>query len=60
VAETEQPAEVKLQAFVPPWTREFIIGSIRKSTPPAVDISERAREFMEQLEEEEEAVQRQD
>ncbi|KAJ5973464.1 transferase caf17 [Penicillium waksmanii] len=60
VAETEQPAEVKLQAFVPAWTREFILGSIRKPTTPTVDLSERAREFMEQLEEEEEAVQRRD
>lgn len=60
-SEAEQPAEVKLQAFVPPWTREFIIGSIRKPSPRPVDmVSERAREFVEQLEEEEEATHRQD
>lgn len=57
--ETEQPSEVKLRAFVPDWTKEFIIGSIRKPSPRSVDtVSERAREFVEQLEEEEEAVQR--
>lgn len=55
-AETEQPAEVKLKAFVPSWTRDFIHnGGVRKPTPrPAVDQEgERAREFVEQLEEEE-------
>lgn len=63
VAETEQPAEVKLQAFIPSWTKEFILGSIRKPTPRPVDTDgERAREFVEQLEleEEEESVHRRD
>lgn len=60
VPETEQPAEVKLQAFVPAWTRQFIMGSIRKPAPPVDTISERARQFVEELEEEEEASQRQE
>jgi mRNA-decapping enzyme subunit 2 len=51
--ETEQPAEVKLQAFVPPWTRDFIYtGGARKPAPQATD-GVRARGFVEQLEEEE-------
>ncbi|KAJ6113095.1 transferase caf17 [Penicillium capsulatum] len=33
--ETEQPVEVKLRAFVPPWTKEFIMsGGARKPAPP--------------------------
>lgn len=32
--ESEQPAEVKLHAFIPPWTREFILaGSAGKPAP---------------------------
>ncbi|CEJ58639.1 hypothetical protein PMG11_07289 [Penicillium brasilianum] len=59
--ETEQPAEVKVQAFIPPWTREFIIaGGARKPAPRKVDLEgERARFLVEQLEEEEEEAQRQ-
>jgi folate-binding protein YgfZ len=57
-AEGEQPAEVKLQAFVPSWTRDFIAtGGARKPAPQAVD-GARARGFVEQLEEEEEAHRR--
>lgn len=57
--ETEQPSEVKLQAFVPSWTRDFILsGGSRKPAPQAVDTDgSRARGFVEQLEEQE--VQRQ-
>lgn len=53
--EKEQPGEVKLQAFVPPWTREFITsGGARKPAPRNTDTDgERAREIVEQLEEEE-------
>jgi mRNA-decapping enzyme subunit 2 len=53
--ESEQPAEVKLQAFIPPWTREFILaGGARKPAPRQVDLEgERARGLVEQLEEEE-------
>ncbi|KAJ5279484.1 transferase caf17 [Penicillium angulare] len=52
--ESEQPAEVKLQAFVPSWIREHISsGGVRKAAPQPVDTNgERAREFLEQLEEE--------
>lgn len=53
--ETEQPSEVKLQAFIPPWTRDFISsGGARKPAPqaPGTD-GTRARGFVEQLEEEE-------
>ncbi|KAJ5945766.1 transferase caf17 [Penicillium verhagenii] len=54
--ETDLPVEVKLQAFVPSWIRDHIqTGGVRKPTPPPVDFDgERAREFVEQLEEEEE------
>lgn len=53
--DSEQPAEVKLQAFIPPWTREFILaGGTRKPAPRQVDLEgERARVLVEQLEEEE-------
>lgn len=53
-AETEEPAEVKLQAFVPAWVKEHIeTGGVRKQAPrPADADGERAREFLEQLEEE--------
>ncbi|KAJ5690196.1 transferase caf17 [Penicillium macrosclerotiorum] len=53
--EAEQPAEVKLQAFVPSWTRDFIsTGGARKQTPRNVDTDgQRARVLVEQLEEEE-------
>lgn len=51
--ETEQPAEVKLKAFVPSWTRDFIAtGGARKPAPQATD-GVRARGLVEQLEEEE-------
>ncbi|KAJ6144814.1 transferase caf17 [Penicillium chermesinum] len=51
--EAGQPTEVKVKAFVPSWTRDFILnGGARKPTPRPV-ISERAREFVEQLDEEE-------
>lgn len=53
--ETEQSSEVKLQAFIPPWTRDFITsGGARKPTPQATDTDgTRAKGFVEQLEEEE-------
>ncbi|KAJ5098513.1 transferase caf17 [Penicillium argentinense] len=59
-AETEQPAEVKLQAFVPSWVREHIqSGGVRKPALQSVDTDgERARGFVEQLGEE--AAQRRD
>ncbi|KAJ5697577.1 transferase caf17 [Penicillium malachiteum] len=52
--EIEQQAEVKVQAFVPSWVREHIqSGGVRKSAKrPADPVSERAREFLEQLKEE--------
>lgn len=58
--EGEEPAEVKLQAFVPSWTRDFIqAGGSRKPTPQPVDTDgERARVFVEQLEEEEQSQRR--
>ncbi|KAL5051796.1 hypothetical protein BDW71DRAFT_341 [Aspergillus fruticulosus] len=45
--------EVKVKAIVPPWTREFILASVVKSS--AVNNREglRARDYVEQLEEEE-------
>ncbi|KAJ5160057.1 transferase caf17 [Penicillium canariense] len=54
-AESEQPAEVKVQAFIPPWTRDFILdGGARKPAPRKVDIDGgRARVLVERLEEEE-------
>ncbi|KAJ6036993.1 transferase caf17 [Penicillium herquei] len=52
--ETEQQAEVKMQAFVPSWVREHIqSGGVQKSAKrPADPVGERAREFLEQLQEE--------
>lgn len=52
--EAEQPAEVKLQAFIPSWTRDFISsGGARKPAPQAVETDGvRARGLVEQLEEE--------
>ncbi|KAJ5746015.1 transferase caf17 [Penicillium odoratum] len=60
ITETDQPTEVKLQAFVPSWTRDHIQnGGVRKPTPRPVDVDgERARDFVEQLEEEEEQAHR--
>ncbi|KAJ5527285.1 transferase caf17 [Penicillium frequentans] len=59
-SELDQPAEVKLQAFVPSWVREHIqTGGVRQPTPRPVDTDgERARDFVEQLEEEEEQAHR--
>lgn len=52
--EAGQSAEVKVQAFVPSWMREFILsGGARQMTPLKVDAGERARGLVEQLEEEE-------
>lgn len=53
--ETEQPSEIKLRAFLPSWTRDFILsGGARKSAPQAADgDGSRARGFVEQLEEQE-------
>lgn len=54
--EAENSQEVKLKAFVPSWTKDFIYnGGVRKPSPRPVDEEdgERAREFVEQLEEEE-------
>ncbi|KAJ5636127.1 transferase caf17 [Penicillium longicatenatum] len=59
-SELDQPVEVKLQAFVPSWLREHIqTGGVRKATARPVDTDgERARDFVEQLEEEEEQAHR--
>lgn len=53
--DAEQSSEVKLQAFIPSWTRDFILsGGARKSAPQAADNDgTRARGFVVQLEEEE-------
>lgn len=53
--ETEPSSEVKLQAFVPSWIRDFISsGGARKPAPQAVGTDGvRARGIVEQLEEEE-------
>ncbi|KAJ6102661.1 transferase caf17 [Penicillium sp. IBT 16267x] len=58
--ELDQPAEVKLQAFVPSWIREHIqTGGVLKPTPRPIDTDgERARDFVEQLEEEEQVHRR--
>lgn len=45
--------EVKIKALVPPWTRDFILSGVRKNTP-RVEEGYRAREMVEELEEEEE------
>lgn len=49
-----QSSEVKLQAFIPSWTRDFILsGGTRQPAPqPAGNDGTRARGFVEQLEEE--------
>jgi mRNA-decapping enzyme subunit 2 len=51
--------EVKVRAFVPPWTRQFILGRGARSSRP-VDEGEvqRARDMVEQLEEEVQRYQR--
>jgi mRNA-decapping enzyme subunit 2 len=52
--DSEQPVEVKLQAFVPSWTRDFIFSGTHKPTPRNTEVDgERARGMVEQLEEEE-------
>lgn len=53
--DAEQSSEVKLQAFVPSWTRDFILsGGARTAAPQAAgNDGTRARGFVEQLEEEE-------
>ncbi|CAI7574185.1 unnamed protein product [Penicillium bialowiezense] len=56
--EVDQPNEVGVRAFVPPWLRDFISGGKEeKPAPrnPEAEDAERAREFVEQLEEEEES-----
>ncbi|KAJ5893460.1 transferase caf17 [Penicillium taxi] len=52
--ETEE-SEVKLQAFVPSWTKDFIYnGGVRKPAPRPIEADvERARVLVEHLEEEE-------
>ncbi|RJE18131.1 transferase caf17, mitochondrial [Aspergillus sclerotialis] len=55
-AEGQQSGEVKLKALVPSWTREFILsGGARQShsSRPAEGEGQRAKGFVEQLEEEE-------
>lgn len=53
--EAGQSSEVKVQAFIPSWTRDFILsGGARKPAPQAAgNDGTRARGFVEQLEEEE-------
>ncbi|KAJ5101823.1 transferase caf17 [Penicillium alfredii] len=53
--EAEQSGEIKLQAIIPSWTRDFILsGGARKPTPRNLDADgERARALVEELEEEE-------
>ncbi|KAJ5832604.1 transferase caf17 [Penicillium riverlandense] len=52
--DSEQPVEVKLQAFVPSWTRDFIFSGTHKPTQRNTEVDgERARGMVEQLEEEE-------
>ncbi|KAJ5620136.1 hypothetical protein N7510_004120 [Penicillium lagena] len=52
--DSEQPVEVKLQAFVPPWTRDFIFSGVHKPTSRNTEVDgERAKGMVEQLEEEE-------
>ena len=61
VPEEQQSGEVKLKALVPSWTREFILsGGARQSHAgkPAEGEGQRAKGFVEQLEEEEEAQRR--
>ncbi|KAF7720260.1 Uncharacterized protein PECH_003375 [Penicillium ucsense] len=59
-SESEQPSEVKLQAFVPSWIREFILaGGAKKTSARSGDVEgERARTLVEQLGEEDEAQRR--
>ena len=55
-ADAQNGGEVKLKALVPSWTREFILsGGVRQnhSKKPAEGEGERAKGFVEQLEEEE-------
>ncbi|KAL2221763.1 putative aminomethyl transferase [Thermoascus aurantiacus ATCC 26904] len=56
---TQEPGEVKVKAFVPPWTREFILagGPRRNASRPDEAEARRAREMVEMLEEEEEEAQ---
>ncbi|CAG7935149.1 unnamed protein product [Penicillium nalgiovense] len=51
--EVEQPNEVGVRAFVPPWLRDFISGGKEEKPRKPEAEGERAREFVEQLEEEE-------
>lgn len=56
-SEVEQPNEIGVRAFVPPWLRDFISGGKEEKPTvrnPEAEDAERARGFVEQLEEEEE------
>jgi folate-binding protein YgfZ len=58
--EAEQTNEVGVRAFVPPWLRDFISGGKEEKPAPRnpdAEDGERARGFVEQLEEEEEEVE---
>ncbi|KAJ5874253.1 uncharacterized protein N7529_002683 [Penicillium soppii] len=58
--EAEQSNEVGVRAFVPPWLRDFISGGKEEKPAlrnPDAEDGERARDFVEQLEEEEEEVE---
>ncbi|KAL4891170.1 putative transferase caf17, mitochondrial [Aspergillus ambiguus] len=49
-----EAGEVKIKAIVPSWTREFIFaGGAKNHARSRADYGQRAREFLEQLEEEE-------
>ncbi|KAL4735352.1 hypothetical protein BDV11DRAFT_196252 [Aspergillus similis] len=51
--QTPESGEVKVKAIVPIWTREFILAGIAKSSAANNHEGHRARDYVEQLEEEE-------
>ncbi|THC98156.1 hypothetical protein EYZ11_002380 [Aspergillus tanneri] len=55
-SDSQEPGEVKIKAIVPSWTREFISsGGARNASQRGGQEGHRARDLVEQLEEEEEA-----
>ncbi|KAL5002184.1 hypothetical protein BDV10DRAFT_131536 [Aspergillus recurvatus] len=52
-AQSPESGEVKVKAIVPPWTREFILAGVAKSSAANNREGHRARDYVEQLEEEE-------
>jgi folate-binding protein YgfZ len=57
--DVEQPNEVGVRAFVPPWLRDFISGAKEEKPAPRNPEAEgeRARELVEQLEQEEDEAE---